>query len=184
MFELADNFNVPTVSSFPVVAPLLKVPPLKTRFDVFAILLAPPNAKIPDEIVVVPEYVFAPERVHVPVPDLVTAPVVVVIAPLSTPAPVPVRTRLLVLPVIPPLRFMAPLPDASIVAPLLVRLMTRLVEWPVPLYRRVPVPATEIVGAAPPVPSELLVPAFCNVFTSNIPLLMVTAPVNVFAADK
>ena len=74
------KFSVPTVSEFPVVAPVLKIPPFKATGPL-AITLEVPKVRVPSLMLVRPVYKFAPENISVPAPVFVTAPVVLVLAP-------------------------------------------------------------------------------------------------------
>ena len=73
---LLDKFKVPIFvledpSEKPTEEPELKVPPAKTTPPPEAatgIALAAPSKSVPAATVVVPPYVFAPERVKVPEP--------------------------------------------------------------------------------------------------------------------
>jgi hypothetical protein len=65
--------KVPTVSEYPVVAPVLNVPPLSIILEEFEITPAAPSCKVPAVIVVVPSYEFGPEIVVIPDPELLTS---------------------------------------------------------------------------------------------------------------
>lgn len=93
--------------------------------------------------------------------------------------PVPVNVKLLFVPVTPPLNVNVPLPDALIVPPLPVKLITRLLVCPEPVYCNVPegpisiVPFATVVG----LPIELLPPLTLNiVLIARIPALIIVLP--------
>jgi len=121
-------------------------------------------AKVPAEIVVVPEYVFTPLKFNTPEPTLVSAPFVVV--PVA-PANVKVFVVISKVPVVPAVIVNA-LSDVAVE----------------PVYCKVPPPNTKLVAALVAFPKLPATPPSPIVATLNVPALIVVTPVNVFVPDK